>query len=287
MLCLHRSRCPVNLVAPFGGIPSVWDLRASPPTWRCDDWRPTTGNFGRIASPFGHRTMIGSYGVSTKRPQPFSSTPPDEAAKGHPSNRDFSSQRDVEDDCVRHLLRSQQVRLWWEREKNLLLTLGMSSLEQAKPEPVASPRATGGAPPKHDWDAIWSEISKRTAAQDLEEEARSRLQKHMEKWTADHFADPPDPSTIRKRLALLYKSASARMTDPLRAAGGALPKFNLDAFWIAVAIQTAVWGLETQDRPRLQQHMEEWAAHRFRNPPDPSTIRKKLALLYKPTSAPN
>lgn len=220
--------------------------------------------------------------MSTERPKPFSSTPPEEAAEGHAGNPDFSSQREVEDDWMHRMLLSQQARLWLEREKAWPFTLQMSSREQAKPQPVASARAAGGAPPKHDWDVIWSEVSKRTAAWDFGEKVRPRLQKHMEKWARDNLRDRLDPSTIRKKLARLYKSASARMADPLRATGGALPRFNLDAFWIEVSIQTAAWNLEERDRPRLQKAMEEWTADNFRDPPDPSTIRKKLALLYKP-----
>ena len=80
-------------------------------------------------------------------------------------------------------------------------------------------------------------------------------------------------------------TATTTKVEPRRAAGGAPPKHNWDAFWIQVSIWTEQWGFGEDDRPRLQKHLEAWTAERFCNPPDPSTIRKKLAQLYQAAQA--
>jgi hypothetical protein len=62
----------------------------------------------------------------------------------------------------------------------------------------------GGRPPKHDWDAFWIEIVLFAADNNLEPEDRLKLQKRMEEWTAERWSDPPDTTTIRKRLKRLF-----------------------------------------------------------------------------------
>ncbi len=69
----------------------------------------------------------------------------------------------------------------------------------------------GGHPPVHDWDAFWIEVAHWTGAngtpEDLCPSERTRLQKHMEEWTANN---PPrgheamHPATVRGKLKLLF-----------------------------------------------------------------------------------
>jgi hypothetical protein len=66
-------------------------------------------------------------------------------------------------------------------------------------------RAPGGAPPRHDWDAFWIEVCIWSEANGFEERDRPALQKLMQDWTAKKWSEPPDASTIRKKLAQLYK----------------------------------------------------------------------------------
>jgi hypothetical protein len=67
-----------------------------------------------------------------------------------------------------------------------------------------------GRPPKHAWDDFWIEVVIYAAANDLNERDRSELQKHMSKWTAENWVEPPDEATIRAKLAKLYKLARTR-----------------------------------------------------------------------------
>jgi len=90
---------------------------------------------------------------------------------------------------------------------------------------VAMPNA-GGRPPKHDWEAFWIQVAHYSAINDLHPDQRPELQNHMESWTAEEWLEPPDPATIRNKLARLYNGRlTACNRDPsaltrLRAAGG-------------------------------------------------------------------
>jgi hypothetical protein len=66
----------------------------------------------------------------------------------------------------------------------------------------------------------------------------------------------------------------------LRGLGGRPAKHDWNAFWQEATIYAASNGLELENRPELQKHMEEWTAARWLDSPDAATIRKKLAELY-------
>ena len=72
-------------------------------------------------------------------------------------------------------------------------------------------RTTGGRPPKHNWDAFWIEVAIYADANDLNEKHRPELQTQLVKWAAEHWVDPPDDATIRKKLATLYNTARNRV----------------------------------------------------------------------------
>lgn len=74
------------------------------------------------------------------------------------------------------------------------------------------PKRPGGRPKRHDWDAFWIEVAWYAAENDLDVGHRQELQQHMVNWTAQEWQDPPDPATIRSRLAQLFKVEGARKT---------------------------------------------------------------------------
>jgi hypothetical protein len=99
------------------------------------------------------------------------------------------------------------VRVLWEHVKLQLPTIELRQTpETAKPE---RSNDAGGRPPKHDWDAFWIEVAHYAAANDLEPQHRQELQRYMEDWTASKWPSPPEPATIRARLAKLYKAREA------------------------------------------------------------------------------
>jgi len=65
-----------------------------------------------------------------------------------------------------------------------------------------------------------------------------------------------------------------------RAAGGATPRHDWEAFWIEVALYAAKNDLNPEHRLELQRHMVDWTAHMWPEPPDPATIRARLKKLY-------
>lgn len=81
----------------------------------------------------------------------------------------------------------------------------MGSAPNAVPvEAAAPPRGLGGRPTSHDWDAFWIEVAHFVAENGLAPDNRAALQQHLYKWTAQSWKQPPDESTIRKRLQRLY-----------------------------------------------------------------------------------
>ena len=80
-----------------------------------------------------------------------------------------------------------------------------------KVSPQTSPsRPAGGRPPKHDWDAFWIEIVLFAAKEDIQPGDRERLRQHMNEWVAKNSKDPPEESTIAKRLKRLFDMVAAR-----------------------------------------------------------------------------
>lgn len=81
------------------------------------------------------------------------------------------------------------------------------------PEKPAAPNPTEskvGRPVEHDWEAFWIEVAVRMGLNGLEDVTRRELQTYMQIWCAEHSTNPPDDSTIRRKLAKLY--ARARKT---------------------------------------------------------------------------
>jgi hypothetical protein len=70
--------------------------------------------------------------------------------------------------------------------------------------PPSSRRSIGGRPAKHDWEQFWIEVALYAAKNDLDPELRTELQRHMRKWAAKNWADPPDDPTIRRRIKRLF-----------------------------------------------------------------------------------
>ena len=69
----------------------------------------------------------------------------------------------------------------------------------------------GGAPPSHDWDKFWIEVSIWTALNGTDDpKSRVDLQKHMENVTAVWSPQLMDQTTIRKKLKALFDEISAR-----------------------------------------------------------------------------
>ncbi len=66
-------------------------------------------------------------------------------------------------------------------------------------------RGSGGAPPRHDWDAFWIEVALYAAQHDLDPARRRDLQQHMVEWARRELPDPPDEATIRTRLRRLFQ----------------------------------------------------------------------------------
>jgi hypothetical protein len=70
------------------------------------------------------------------------------------------------------------------------------------------------------------------------------------------------------------------IAEPLRFRGGRPVRHDWDEFWIEVVSYAAEKGLFPEDRLQLQQHMQEWTAQRWEEPPDPATIRARLRRLF-------
>jgi hypothetical protein len=68
--------------------------------------------------------------------------------------------------------------------------------------------------------------------------------------------------------------------EPPRSRGGRPPQHDWDEFWIEVVSYAAEKGLFREDRLELQQHMQEWTAQHWEQPPDPATIRVRLRRLF-------
>lgn len=71
-----------------------------------------------------------------------------------------------------------------------------------------------------------------------------------------------------------------RMSTERRGRGGRPPVYNWDKFWIEiVTIAHTPDGLPG-DRDELQRRMMVWCATNFENPPDATTVSRKLKALY-------
>jgi hypothetical protein len=81
---------------------------------------------------------------------------------------------------------------------------GYTGIGPSKSVGRAVRRHVGGRPPKYDWEGFWVEVAWYAAANDLERENRTELQRHMRDWTDKRWDDPPDDATIRARLRRLY-----------------------------------------------------------------------------------
>jgi hypothetical protein len=68
----------------------------------------------------------------------------------------------------------------------------------------AAPRTRGGRPVQHDWDAFWIQVAMFAAENGLYAEERTKLQRHMQDWTAQHWPEISDPATIRARIRRLF-----------------------------------------------------------------------------------
>jgi hypothetical protein len=70
---------------------------------------------------------------------------------------------------------------------------------------VQPARPTGGKLPKHDWDAFWIEVGLYASENDLLFGVeRTKVQRHMVQWSAEHMSDPPpDPATVRAKIKKL------------------------------------------------------------------------------------
>jgi len=82
---------------------------------------------------------------------------------------------------------------------------------QASPAPSPDAQKNrGGRPPAHDWEAFWIEVACWAAANDLipEKQNRPGLRQHMLAWSATQWTQPPDASTVDKKLAALFARAA-------------------------------------------------------------------------------
>jgi len=104
-----------------------------------------------------------------------------------------------------------RIKLLWSDVRRELRPLAWDQHVTTSKAISPSKRKPGpGAPVKYDWDAFWIEVALWTAEWNLEEQDRTRLQKHMEGWTAETMSPAPDASTIRGKLAKLYAAGRAR-----------------------------------------------------------------------------
>jgi hypothetical protein len=91
------------------------------------------------------------------------------------------------------------------REASAQITAGSAAAaaltEQATPPPAKTP---GGRPVKHDWDAFWIEVALYAAKEDLQHQYRADLARHMKEWFGRQSPDPPDETTIEKKLKRLW-----------------------------------------------------------------------------------
>ena len=71
--------------------------------------------------------------------------------------------------------------------------------------PDNSKKNLGGRQATHDWDAFWIEVAWYAAKHDLDRQHRPDLRRHMENWFTTASMNPPDGSSIDKKLSALFK----------------------------------------------------------------------------------
>ena len=69
---------------------------------------------------------------------------------------------------------------------------------------VLAPKNLGGRPPTHNWEAFFAEVALVGDRDNLKRgDSWMHLRRHMIKWTKDNWPDPPDESTIKKKLKIV------------------------------------------------------------------------------------
>jgi len=113
---------------------------------------------------------------------------------------------------------------------------------------------------------------------DVEEWTKSTMGKMRQELEAASKATIGMKTEVPSAAKMGTKMAvpSARAGRPAR--------HDWDAFWIEVAIFTALNGSDQADRERLQKEMVEWTSTNWPDPPDPATIRGKLKKLFDAAS---
>lgn len=99
------------------------------------------------------------------------------------------------------ILRNQRVFAAW-----------VSPRELERAEIPERPRQTvdrGGRPAKFRWDEFWFEVCRIANTPDGLPDQRE-FNKHMLNWASQHWSDPPADSTIRNKIAELYRELRLR-----------------------------------------------------------------------------
>ena len=73
---------------------------------------------------------------------------------------------------------------------------------------LPSPNNLGGRPAVHAWEAFWIEVACWAAKNDLQEDDRPALRRHMLAWFAEQSSAPPDDSAVDRKLRALYVAAT-------------------------------------------------------------------------------
>lgn len=70
---------------------------------------------------------------------------------------------------------------------------------------VPGPRQPRGKPARYDWDAFWVEVCRRVHEEGLPD-TQGALVRHMLDWFAETGRDVPDDSTVKKKIAPLWRA---------------------------------------------------------------------------------
>lgn len=73
-------------------------------------------------------------------------------------------------------------------------------------EKVSVKAGVASRPLKHDWDAFWIEVARKANLDGLEPEHRPSLRRHLIEWWQLNSGSPPEPTTIDKKLTMLYRA---------------------------------------------------------------------------------